>query len=172
MIQNSTKIYIKQFKIYKTDPQKSLTVLGNILEQHEQWRRVFPRAAANPRAAAKATGKQGSQGRLLLLCLPTPAVGSPSPATTKKNTQMAVGFNFSFLYRSASLSLFFVSDLLLSTDRFFSFAFSFFSISGGSGVGGVAAVVQALMVFAPLGISGGGRGRSAGGWSVQRRAGG
>jgi hypothetical protein len=34
-------------------------------------------------------------------------------------------------------------------------------------------VVQALMVFAPLGISGGGgRGRSAGGRSVQRRAGG
>jgi hypothetical protein len=67
---------------------------------------------------------------------------------------------------------FFVSDLLLSTDRFFSFAFSFFSVSGGSGVGGVAAVVQALMVFAPFGISGGGRERSAGGRSVQRRAGG
>jgi len=33
-------------------------------------------------------------------------------------------------------------------------------------------VVQALMVFAPLGISGGGRGKSAGGRSVQRRAGG
>jgi hypothetical protein len=46
MIQNSTKNYIKQFKIYKTDAQKSLTVLGNILEQHEQWRRVFPRATA------------------------------------------------------------------------------------------------------------------------------
>jgi hypothetical protein len=46
MIQNSTKNYIKQFNIYKTDPQKSLTVLGNILEQHEQWRRVFPRAPA------------------------------------------------------------------------------------------------------------------------------
>ena len=46
MIQNSTKNYIKQFNIYKTDPQKSLTVLGNILEQHEQWRRVFPRATA------------------------------------------------------------------------------------------------------------------------------
>jgi hypothetical protein len=78
MIQNSTKNYIKQFKIYKTDAQKSLTVLGNILEQHEHWRRV------DSRAAAKATGKQGSQGWLLLLCLPTPAVGSPSPATTKK----------------------------------------------------------------------------------------
>jgi hypothetical protein len=46
MIQNSTKNYIKQFNIYKTDPQKSLTVLGNILEQHEQWRRVFPCATA------------------------------------------------------------------------------------------------------------------------------
>jgi len=45
MIQNSTKIYIKQFKIYKTDPQKSLIVPGNILKQHEQWRSVFPRAA-------------------------------------------------------------------------------------------------------------------------------
>jgi hypothetical protein len=33
-------------------------------------------------------------------------------------------------------------------------------------------VVQALMVFAPFGISGGGRERSAGGRSVQRRAGG
>jgi hypothetical protein len=67
---------------------------------------------------------------------------------------------------------FFVSDLLLSTNRFFSFAFSFFSVSGGGGVGGVVVVVQALMVFAPLGRSGGGRGRSAGGRSVQRRAGG
>jgi hypothetical protein len=46
MIQNSTKNYIKQFNIYKIDPQKSLIVFGNILEQHEQWRRVFPRSPA------------------------------------------------------------------------------------------------------------------------------
>jgi len=73
------------------------------------WRvsstRLRHRRHVDSRAAAKATGKQGTQGRLLLLCLPTPAVRVTVTCNNKKNTQMAVGFNFSFLYRSTSLSL-------------------------------------------------------------------
>ena len=71
------------------------------------------------------------------------------------------------------LFLFFpISDMLLSTYRFFSFAFSFFSVSGGDEFVGVTVVVQALMVFTPIGSFGGCHGRNVGGWSVQRRAGG
>ena len=98
--------------------------------------------------------------------------GSLSPATTKKTHKWQSVLIFLSFTDLLLFLFFFILDLLLSTDRFFSFSFSFFSVSGGNGVGGVAAVVQALMVFAPLGISGGGRGRSAGGRSVQRRAGG
>jgi len=43
--------------------------------------------------------------RLPLLCLPTPAVRVTATCNNKKNTQTTVRFNFSFLYRSAFLSL-------------------------------------------------------------------
>ena len=81
---------------------------------------------------------------------------------------MAVDFSFSFLYRSASLSLLLHFG---STSLYRSVLFLCFSHSSLFQV--VADLwVSPLMVFVPIGRFGGGRGRNAGGRSVQRRAGG
>ena len=82
--------------------------------------------ASPPRAAAQNAGKAGVSHSFLPSSCPRRC---DLQNTQKRNRQSILVFLY-FVFISASLSLFSVSDLLLSTDRFFSFCFSF-SVSGG-----------------------------------------
>jgi hypothetical protein len=103
----------------------------------EQWRRVFFTRRRHwrrvgSRAAADEGNKTVDRKPLLLLCLPTTSIKVTATCNKEKNTQL-VDFRLLFLcFSDLFFFLFFsILDLLLSTDRFFSFSFPFFSVSGG-----------------------------------------
>jgi hypothetical protein len=179
------KYYIKQFGNYKNDPKQPGTVSGRLLELLEQWWHVAPLATATdgawihapPPMKVAETGGSGTSSSSL-----SPYAGSDLQQQQKRNNQLILVF-ISFVFVLLRFFLLFVrSGFYFSSSRFrirfflhiglLCVSFSSPLHSSGGGVVGVAAMVQALMIFAPFGRSGGGRGRSAGVRSVQRRAGG
>jgi hypothetical protein len=134
-------------------------------------------AHAQPPMKVAETGGLGTSSSSL-----SPCAGGDLQQQQKRNNQLILVF-ISFVFVLLRFFLLFVrSGFYFSSSRFrirFFLQIGLLCVSsssplhsGGGGVVGVAAVVQALMIFAPLGRSGGGRGRSAGVRSVQRRAGG
>jgi hypothetical protein len=83
-------------------------------------------------AAADEGNKTVDQKPLFLLCLPTLSMKVTATCNKEKNAQ-TVNFRLLFLcFSDLFFFLFFsISDMLFSTDRFFSFSFPFFSVSGG-----------------------------------------
>jgi hypothetical protein len=87
-IQQLNKHYIKHFKNYKTDPHKSFTVQGNLLDPYEQWWRIFPRATVTGGAWVHApphkTWKPGGSGSV---SSPLPFSAGGDNAVTCKTTK-------------------------------------------------------------------------------------
>jgi hypothetical protein len=134
-------------------------------------------AHAQPPMKVAETGGLGPSSSSL-----SPCAGGDLQQQQKRNNQLILVF-ISFVFVLLRFFLLFVrSGFYFSSSRFrirFFLQIGLLCVSSssplhssGGGVVGVAAMVQALMIFAPFGRSGGGRGRSAGVWSVQRRAGG
>jgi len=88
----------------QNSPPKSITLLGNLLDLHEQWRRVLPRATATGGAwKGRKTGGSGSAS------FPFPVLTGVTCKKQKKGTQQSILLCF-LLFRSVSVFSF--SDLL------------------------------------------------------------
>jgi hypothetical protein len=114
-------------------------VSGRLLEPQDSGGASTPHATATGGAWVHAPppenpGKQGS----VTASSPLPVLAGVT-CKTPKNTTGSQFYFFFPLFSDLLLFLFFsVLDLLLSTDRFFSFSFPFFFVSGGGKTKGVA----------------------------------